>query len=300
MLDMKPRLFFILPLALAFAGSAAAQNLLSNSGFDTGLSGWQAGAGTTWDGTRDAKGSTASGSAHGTAPLPNGGSVILVSQCVNIVHPETSYVLSGKVFIPGGQPTANGVYFTTTPFLDADCSGPIIPGSAGSTPLTTTTNRWTPAAAAVVAYGASARVSALLYAESPGPFQASVDDLRFEPVSASTCVYDEDMLCLHGLRFKVTATFDAGNGNSGAGRMEGLTGDSGYMWFFDEYNVEVIVKVVDGCALGGHYWFFAAGITNVKVVLTVTDLQTGAVKTYTNPADRPFATIEDTAAFACP
>jgi hypothetical protein len=30
--------------------------------------------------------------------------------------------------------------------------------------------------------------------------------------------------------------------------------------------------MIDGCGLNGHYWVFAGGLTNVKVVLTVTDM----------------------------
>jgi hypothetical protein len=81
-----------------------------------------------------------------------------------------------------------------------------------------------------------------------------------------------------------------------------LTGESGYFWFFDPGNVEVTVKVLNACALNNRYWVFAAGMTNVRVVLTVTDTKTGtATKTYTNPQGRVFRSILDTGAFAtCP
>ena len=80
-----------------------------------------------------------------------------------------------------------------------------------------------------------------------------------------------------------------------------LTEDTGYFWFFEASSVEVVVKVLDGCPLNAHSWVFAGGLTNVGVTLTVTDTQTGVTKTYTNPADTPFAPIQDTTAFAtCP
>ena len=80
-----------------------------------------------------------------------------------------------------------------------------------------------------------------------------------------------------------------------------LTPDSGYFWFFDPANVELTVKVLNGCAVNNHYWVFAAGLTNVNVVLTVTDTQTGQTKSYTNPQGRTYLTILDTGAFAtCP
>jgi hypothetical protein len=46
-------------------------------------------------------------------------------------------------------------------------------------------------------------------------------------------------------------------------------------------------------------WVFAAGMTNVNVVLTVTDTVTGATRTYENPLNTPFAPVQDVAAFVC-
>jgi hypothetical protein len=39
-------------------------------------------------------------------------------------------------------------------------------------------------------------------------------------------------------------------------------------------------------------------LTNVNVVIAVTDTQTGAVKTYTNPQGAAFEPIQDTDSFA--
>ncbi len=80
-----------------------------------------------------------------------------------------------------------------------------------------------------------------------------------------------------------------------------LTSDTGYLWFFGSANVEAVVKVLNGCGLGGHYWLFAGGLTNVNVVITVTDTQTGIQKMYVNPPKTKFQPIQDTSAFAtCP
>jgi hypothetical protein len=301
---MKP-LFLALPIAFSlslapgFLAPAAAQNLTVNPGFDTGLSGWQAGAGTTWDGTRDAGGSASSGSAK--ASWSPGGDVVVVTQCVPIPQPGTLSVLSSQVFIPSGQTIGDGVFITAGYFPDPGCTGiPFPDPPVGRTPLVTATGRWTPAATVLAPFGRSALIGAVLRLTSAAAFTANVDDFRLEPATSATCLEDLTTLCLHALRFKVTATYDAGNGNAGTARVQDLTGDSGFLWFFNNYNVEAIVKVFDGCGLGGHYWFFAAGLTNVKVTITVTDLQTGAVKTYTNPLGKAFAPIADTSAFACP
>ncbi|HVG06284.1 MAG TPA: hypothetical protein VNM67_01155, partial [Thermoanaerobaculia bacterium] len=107
-------------------------------------------------------------------------------------------------------------------------------------------------------------------------------------------------LCLNKSRFQVQVTWTTAAGN-GAGQAIQLTDESGFFTFFDPSNVELTVKVLNGCALGGHYWVFMSGLTNVGVQVTVTDTKTGAVKTYNNPLNKTFAPVLDTSAFAsCP
>jgi len=61
----------------------------------------------------------------------------------------------------------------------------------------------------------------------------------------------------------------------------------------------LILKVLDGCPLGGHYWVYAGGLTDVEVAITVTDTLTGATRNYHNPPSTAFAPIRDTSAFNC-
>lgn len=101
-------------------------------------------------------------------------------------------------------------------------------------------------------------------------------------------------------RFRVEATSTKPSGQTGAGKARALESDTGAFWFFAPTNLELMVKVLDGCALGGHWWVFAAGLTNVAVDLAVTDTATGAVRHYTNPQGAAFAPTQDTEAFPCP
>ena len=64
-----------------------------------------------------------------------------------------------------------------------------------------------------------------------------------------------------------------------------LTGDTGAFWFFDAANIELVVKVLDGRPVNGNFWLFYGALSNVEYTLTVTDTETGAVKTYSNPRD---------------
>lgn len=119
--------------------------------------------------------------------------------------------------------------------------------------------------------------------------------------SSSTCVDTDIALCLNGNRFKVEATWSTPTGNqSGQAKVVKLTQDSGYLWFFNASNVEATVKVLNACNPFNAHWVFASGLTNVQVVLKVTDTQTGRTRTYTNPNGTAFLPIQDTQAFTCP
>jgi hypothetical protein len=111
------------------------------------------------------------------------------------------------------------------------------------------------------------------------------------------CVAGANVLCLNNSRFRVTASFQSPSG-SGTGTAVLLTGDTGYFWFFSSNNVEIVIKVVDGRSFNSRFWVFAGGLTNVNVVIAVTDTQTGASQTYVNPQGVAFQPIQDTNAFA--
>jgi hypothetical protein len=127
--------------------------------------------------------------------------------------------------------------------------------------------------------------------------------LGWQPASGpGTCLPagDNTRLCLSDGRFQVEAHWATGAG-SGPGQAVRLTPDTGYFWFFDATNVEVVVKVLNACGFNQRFWVFAGGLTNVQVRLTVTDTQTGVVRTYDNPQGRAFQPVQDTSAFAtCP
>jgi pimeloyl-ACP methyl ester carboxylesterase len=127
------------------------------------------------------------------------------------------------------------------------------------------------------------------------------DGLRFlvqQPVPG--CVATASALCLGGGRFRVEAAWQTGEAAGFAGAVQ-TTPESGTFWFFSPSNVELDVKVLEGCGVNARWWVFAAGLTNVRVVLTVTDTLTGASKSYTNPQGTAFQPIQDTNALAvCP
>ena len=123
----------------------------------------------------------------------------------------------------------------------------------------------------------------------------------FSPTGTEPCVEGPNTLCLTEDRFRVEVDWATVGGDSGQGMAVELTPDTGYFWFFNEENVEMVIKVLDACSFADRFWVFAGGLTNVEVQITVTDTQTGTVRTYSNPQETPFQPIQDTNAFAtCP
>ncbi|HVS61939.1 MAG TPA: hypothetical protein VMT85_00420, partial [Thermoanaerobaculia bacterium] len=133
----------------------------------------------------------------------------------------------------------------------------------------------------------------------PGGEPEEVAEIELDqPIAPGVCSGDPQALCITDQRFEIRASWDDGQSAGGAATAAPLTGDTGSFWFFDADNVELVVKVLDACAFAGTEWVFAAGLTDVAVELTVTDVVTGVTRTYFN-APGPFAPIQDTSAFEC-
>ena len=113
------------------------------------------------------------------------------------------------------------------------------------------------------------------------------------------CTAGDKTLCLENGRFRVRLDWETEDEQTGAGKAMPLTGDTGLFWFFEPANIEIVIKVLDGCAVNGNRWVFAGGLTDVAVEMTVVDTQTGATRTYANRLGRPFRAIKDTTFFSC-
>jgi hypothetical protein len=105
--------------------------------------------------------------------------------------------------------------------------------------------------------------------------------------------------CLND-RFRVTGTWRTAT-DSGNAVAHPITAQSSAFYFFSPDNLELLVKLVNGCGLNDRYWLFFAATTNVEFTLTVTDTETGTVRKYFNPLNRAALPVQDTSAFAtCP
>ncbi len=128
----------------------------------------------------------------------------------------------------------------------------------------------------------------------------ALPDLLQTPPLPQGCTTTDTVLCIDG-RFTVEASWQTASGKTGTAHAVNLTPESGYFWFFDPSNVEVIAKVLNACGIDKGNWFFAAGMTTVGVHVKVTDTFTHGIRVYDNLVGVPFVPIQDTNAFAfCP
>jgi membrane-associated phospholipid phosphatase len=117
-----------------------------------------------------------------------------------------------------------------------------------------------------------------------------------------SCADGETAACVHG-RFLVEVEWRTADGSQGSAIPLAVGGGGGagaQFAFFSPDNPEVFVKVLDGCAVNEAHWVFVSGLTNVEVLVTVTDTATGNVRRAFSPQGRPFAPVQDLGAFACP
>ncbi len=113
---------------------------------------------------------------------------------------------------------------------------------------------------------------------------------------ATLCPGGTRTLCLGPAPYRVEVSWRTPSGLTGSGQATPITTNTGAFWFFDPTNLELVVKVLDGRSVNGKWWVFYGALTNVEYTLTVTDTQTGAVKTYLNPQGQ-LASVADTSAF---
>lgn len=117
---------------------------------------------------------------------------------------------------------------------------------------------------------------------------------RTDPALIAPCVPDGDRsICLQNGRFRVQGTWSDFNGGSGYAHLIKKNEGSGYAWFFNGTNYEMLFKLVDACSYNGNTWVSIAGLTNVSASLTITDTWTGKVYSQQNALGVDFPTNLD-------
>jgi ELWxxDGT repeat protein len=115
----------------------------------------------------------------------------------------------------------------------------------------------------------AARVAAPL---SPPP------DPECDPDNGRACVGPGD-------RFSLAVTWynQHAGGTEGTASVHPETPDTAVARFFPNGGVEVMVKVLDGRPVNGHWWVLWGGLTDLGYTVEVLDRETETVRTFTNP-----------------
>ena len=105
--------------------------------------------------------------------------------------------------------------------------------------------------------------------------------------------------CVGEGRFRVEAEYGTADGQRKPALIrEAYLGDSGTLFYFYSWeNPELLVKVLDGCGINGHYWVFGSAATDREYVVRVSDLRDGAVQQYGRGPSAPL--IAEVTAFPC-
>ncbi len=146
-----------------------------------------------------------------------------------------------------------------------------------------------------------------------GIWKTAIGSFKFPscaPTGTGACVPGPTTLCVDqdpgDGRFQVRVSYHTTQGGSlsGSGNAIPLSSlgvtQGGLFWFFGATNPEMLIKIIDGCALDSHFWVFYAATTNVGFTVTVTDTLTGHQATYTNHDQTAAPPQQDTSALACP
>ncbi len=142
------------------------------------------------------------------------------------------------------------------------------------------------------------------------PYAAALKRSKQVDVESSACNETPRDECLAGGRFRVSTRFWMPNGEMrDASVRDVYLGDYGTLfYFFSPDNPELLVKVLDGCGVNGHYWVFGSAGTDLEYEVWVEDLEGGIRHAYRKRAlrsdvsgvpDSGHILIADTSTFPC-
>ncbi len=110
---------------------------------------------------------------------------------------------------------------------------------------------------------------ALLDAAGPGARGFGVDrdphpPRRRRPAGGRRLHRRSFTLCVQNGKFQIQVDWTTPAAGDGRGRASAMTLETGYFWFFSQNNVEVVIKVLDGRTINGHWWVFFGALSDVS------------------------------------
>jgi hypothetical protein len=106
-------------------------------------------------------------------------------------------------------------------------------------------------------------------------------------------------------RFRVEVEYQSVLGGGVEGRGNALplgslgVGRGGLFWFFSPDNPEVLIKILDGCGVNGHFWLFSSAATNLGMMTMVTDTVLYIPFVFLNPDLQTAVPVATVTAFPC-
>jgi hypothetical protein len=122
---------------------------------------------------------------------------------------------------------------------------------------------------------------------------SELSSIAGQGTTSGTCEPSATSLCLLDNRFKVEVQWDNSRRSGdpedkGVGKVRpvgSVEGDeTGFFWFFNQENIELVVKILDARVINQHFWVFYGGLSDVEYTITVTDTQTSNGLAFTNEA----------------
>jgi hypothetical protein len=282
---MKPRFFVTLGVALVLLWPVAA--LGQNGDFYQTFSGANNG-GPTFNRP------TESCAATGT-------SVRYQAQTFYLASASNCYIVSGQVYdgyihlYQGGFNPAN----PTANCIEGDDDGELGVGTSRFPHDLSLPYRNLPAGLYTLVTSAFSGTSGL---NSVGSFENTIHCESAQPVQGS-CFFiatPRDQQTCHVDRFAVRITGISNHPTDGVGTPVRFgSSDSAIFWFYNDRNFEVMLKVLNGCAINGNYWVFIGALTNQAYSVQVGDAISQQVNTYSNTLGTRAAAVADTHAFPC-
>lgn len=132
----------------------------------------------------------------------------------------------------------------------------------------------------------------------PMPNEATPDESTLTDRAEKTRGADPGPpLSLAGGRLQARVEWRDFAGNPGTGRPIPIRSHGGLFYFFAPSDISIGLKTFDGRADNGFFQVTYGGAVNVAFDLEITDICTGAVRSYSNPAGQSAAPVRDLAAF---
>jgi hypothetical protein len=280
-------LFSVLFLFIS-APHLLAETLLSNT-FDKSIGSWTVlnlGTGVDWS-PLDSAGLPTSGSLEIVGP----GAYVQRCLPVSDSKPIVNWAVAGK-FRVSHESLNDAIDFRIAFYEDGGCAlGPDLVDTIGFGAIRQ--DYWKPY---ILSHAVSARnIHSVLLTVITQPemiYQLYTDDLLVGTnVGATTA----------DSRFLTVTNWKTPTNQIGFAQPVNLTAESAYFYFFDPTNVEIVSKIINGCALNGRYWVFAAGLTNIEVTMEVTDTVRNGGYGWFWPQGKPFIPLQSTNEFGtCP